>query len=164
MSVEENKALARRAVEELFNRGNLEAADELFAPDYILHDPASPEEVRGPEGFKRFVGIFRTAFPDLHVTIEEQIAEGDMMVTRYTVRGTHTGELMGLPPSGKRVTVVGVGVSRASGGKFVETWDHYDALGLMRQIGVVPVPGPGLGARMLIRQAKKLRSRARSTR
>ena len=164
MAVEENKALARRAVEELFNRGNLEAADELFAPHYILHDPASPEEVRGPEGFKRFVGIFRTAFPDLHVTIEEQIAEGDMMVTRYTVRGTHTGELMGLPPSGKRVTVVGVGVSRASGGKFVETWDHYDALGLMRQIGVVPVPGPGLVARMLIRQAKKLLSRARSTR
>ncbi len=164
MSAEENKALARRVIEELFNRGNLEAADELIAPDYVLHDPASPEEVRGPEGFKRFVGTFRTAFPDLHVTIEEQIAEGGKMVTRYTVRGTHQGELMGLPASGKRVTIVGAGVTHASGGKFVETWDHYDALGLMRQIGVVALPGPGLVGRMLIRQGKKLLSRARSTR
>ncbi len=132
---EENKALARRAVEELFNRGNLEAADELFAPDYILHDLASPEgEVHGPEGFKHFVGVFRTAFPNLHVTIEDQIAEGDKMVTRYTVTGNHLGDLMGLPPSGKRVTIVGAGVSRASGGKFVETWDHYDALDVCCQV------------------------------
>ena len=164
MSAEEDKALARRVIEELFNRGNLEAADELIAPDYILHDPASPEEVRGPEGFKRFVGVFRTAFPNLHVTIEEQIAEGDKMVTRYTVRGNHLGELMGLPATGKQVTIRGCGVSRVSDGKLVETWDHYDALGLMGQIGVVPLPGPGLVALMLIRQAKKLLSKARSAR
>ncbi len=164
MSEQQNKAVARRVIEELFNQGNLDAADELFTPNYILHDPASLEEVRGPEGFKRFVGMFRAAFPDLHVTIEDQVAEGNEVVTRYTVQGTHQGELMGLPPSGNRMTLTGVGVSRISGGKFEETWDHYDALGLMRQIGVVPLPGPGLVARMLIRQAKKLRSRSRPVR
>ena len=162
MSEEANKALMRRMVEEILNSGNLEAADEIFAPDYVLHDPASPEEVRGPEGFKRFVGMFHAAFPDLHLTIEDQIAEGDSkMVTRYRVSGTHRGDLMGLPPSGKRVTFVGVGVTRTSDGKFVETWEHYDALGLMQQLGVVPLPGPRLLARLLIRQAKKLRSRLR---
>ena len=162
MSEEANKALMRRMVEEILNRGNLEAADEIFAPDYVLHDPASPEEVRGPEGFKGFVGVFHTAFPDLHLTIEDQIAEGDnKMVTRYRVSGTHRGDLMGLPPSGKRVTFVGVGVTRTSDGKIVETWEHYDALGLMQQLGIVPLPGPRLLARMLIRQAKKLRSRLR---
>ena len=106
--------------------------------------------------------MFHAAFPDLHLTIEDQIAEGDnKMVTRYRVSGTHRGDLMGLPPSGKRVTFVGVGVTRTSDGKFVEAWEHYDALGLMQQLGVVPLPGPRLLARMLIRQAKKLRSRLR---
>jgi steroid delta-isomerase-like uncharacterized protein len=162
VSEEANKALMRRMVEEILNRGNLETADEIFAPDYVLHDPASPEEIRGNEGFKGFVGVFHTAFPDLHVTIEDQIAEGDnKMVTRYRVSGTHRGDLMGLPPSGKRVTFEGVGVTRTSDGKFVESWEHYDALGLMQQLGVVPLPGPRLLARMLIRQAKKLRSRLR---
>ena len=162
MSEEANKALMRRMVEEILNRGNLEAADEIFAPDYVLHDPASPEEVHGTEGFKGFVGVFHTAFPDLHVTIEDQIAEGDnKMVTRYRVSGTHLGDLMGLPPSGRRVTFAGVGVTRTSDGKVVETWEHYDALGLMRQLDVVPLPGPRLLARMLIRQVKQLRSRLR---
>jgi steroid delta-isomerase-like uncharacterized protein len=162
VSEEANKAVMRRMVEEILNRGNLEAADEIFAPDYVLHDPASPEEVRGPEGFKGFVGVFHTAFPDLNFTIEDQIAEGDnKMVTRYRVSGTHRGDLMGLSPSGKRVTFEGVGVTRTSDGKFMETWEHYDALGLMQQLGLVPVPGPRLLTRMLIRQAKKLRSRLR---
>ena len=162
MSEEANKALIRRMVEEILNRGNLEVADKIFTPDYVLHDRASPEEVHGPEGFKGFVGVFHNALPDLHVTIEDQIAEGDnKMVTRYRVSGTHRGDLMGLPPSGKRVTFEGVGVTRTSDGKFVESWEHYDALGLMQQLGVVPLPGPGLLARMLIRQAKMLRSRLR---
>ena len=106
--------------------------------------------------------MFHTAFPDLHVTIEDQIAEGDnKMVTRYRVSGTHRGDLMGLPPSSKRVTFRGVDVTHTSDGKFVESWEHYDALGLMQQLGVVPLPSPGLLARMLIRQAKMLRSRLR---
>jgi steroid delta-isomerase-like uncharacterized protein len=142
---EENKALARRVIEELFIRGNLEVSDELIAPNYIFHDPASPEEVRSPEGFKHFASTFRRAFPDLQVTIEDQIAEGEKVVTRYTARGTHQGELMGLPASGKRVTIVGASVTRASGGKLAETWDHYDALGMMQQIGVIPELGQSTG-------------------
>jgi predicted SnoaL-like aldol condensation-catalyzing enzyme len=82
MSTEENKALARRVLEEMFNKGNLDLADEVFAPDYVDHDPAMPEDIRGPEGFKEYVSIFRTAFPDLHLEIEDQVAEGDKVVTR----------------------------------------------------------------------------------
>jgi predicted SnoaL-like aldol condensation-catalyzing enzyme len=82
MSTEENKALARRVLEEMFNKGNLDLADEVFAPDYVDHDPAMPEDIRGPEGFKEYVSMFRTAFPDLHLEIEDQVAEGDKVVTR----------------------------------------------------------------------------------
>ena len=89
MSAVENKALARRVIEEMFNKGNLDVADELFAPDYVDHDPAMPEDVRGPEGFKEYVCAYRSAFSDLHIQIEDQIAEGDKVVTRWTGTGTH---------------------------------------------------------------------------
>ena len=82
MSAEENKALSRRVMTELFNEGNLDVADELLAPDYVDHDPASPQEMRGPEGFKRFVATMRSAFPDTHVRIEDEVAEGDLVATR----------------------------------------------------------------------------------
>jgi predicted SnoaL-like aldol condensation-catalyzing enzyme len=98
MSVEENKALARRVLEEMFNKGNLEVADELLAPDYVDHDPAMPEDVRGPEGFKEYVRAYRSAFSDIHIRIEEQIAEGDKVVTRWTGTGTHDGDLAGIAP------------------------------------------------------------------
>src|SRR5215207_4204368 len=91
---EENKALARRVMEELFNEGNLDAAEELIAPDFVDHDPAMPEDVRGPEGFKEYVRAFRSAFPDLHVRIEDQVAEGDKVVQRWTGTGTHDGVLV----------------------------------------------------------------------
>jgi steroid delta-isomerase-like uncharacterized protein len=138
---EENRAVVRRFLEEIFNEGNLDAADELFAPDYVLHDPAVPEEVRGPEGIKRYVSMYRSAYPDTHITIEDQIAEGDKVVTRWTGQGTHEGELMGIPPSGNRVTVTGIHLDRISGGKIEETWVSYDALGMMQQLSVVPRPG-----------------------
>jgi steroid delta-isomerase-like uncharacterized protein len=135
---EENKAVVRRFLEEIFNEGNLDAADELFAPDYVLHDPAVPEEVRGPEGVKRYVSMYRSAYPDTHIAIEDQIAEGDKVVTRWTGQGTHEGELMGIPPTGERVTVAGIQFDRVSGGRIEETWVIYDALGMMQQLGVVP--------------------------
>jgi steroid delta-isomerase-like uncharacterized protein len=138
---EENKALARRFIEEAFNEGNLSVVDEIFASaDYVLHDPASPEEVRGPEGVKEFVQMYRSAFPDTHITVEDQIAEGDEVVTRWTGRGTHRGELMGIPASGNQVEVPGITIDRFSGGKGVESWTNYDALGMMQQIGAVPSP------------------------
>ena len=138
---DENKALARRFLEEAFNEGNLGVADEIFASDYVLHDPAVPDEIRGPEGIKGFVQMYRSAYPDTHITVEDQIAEGDEVATRWTGRGTHQGELMGIPPSGNRVEVPGITISRISGGKIAEDWTNYDTLGMMQQIGAVPEPG-----------------------
>jgi steroid delta-isomerase-like uncharacterized protein len=140
MMSEENKALARRFLEEAYNEGNLGLADEIFASDYVLHDPTNPEEMRGPEGIKGFVQMYRSAFPDSRITVEDQIAEGDKVVSRWRGRGTHQGELFGIPPSGNQVEVTGITISRFSGGKFVEDWTNSDTLGLMQQIGAVPSP------------------------
>jgi steroid delta-isomerase-like uncharacterized protein len=135
---EENKDVIRRFLKEVFEGGNLELVDELFAPDYVLHDPFVPEEVRGLEGIKQFVSMYRTAFPDTHFTVEDQISEGDRVVTRWTGQGTQQGELMGISPTGNLVTVTGIEFDRVSGGKMQETWVNYDALGMMQQLGVVP--------------------------
>lgn len=135
----ENKAISRRADEELFNRGNLDVADELFAPDFVYHDPAGAE-LRGPESVKGYAAMLRAAFPDLHQTIEDQIAEGDKVAYRWTARGTHQGELMGIAPTGNRVTFTGIAVARLAEGKIEEMWENYDALGMMQQLGVVPSP------------------------
>jgi steroid delta-isomerase-like uncharacterized protein len=140
MMSEENKEKTRRFLEEAFNEGNLGVVDEIFAPDYVLHDPAIPEEIGGPEGIKGFVQMYRSAFPDTDVTVEDQIAEGDDVVTRWTARGTHQGELFGVPPSGNQVEITGITIDRHSGGKGVESWTNYDTLGLMQQIGAVPSP------------------------
>ena len=137
MSEEENKALVRRVLEEMFNEGNLDVADELIASDYVDHDPAMPEEVRGPEGFKEYVSMYRSAFPDLHIQIEEQIAGGDKVVTRWTGTGTHEGELAGIAPTGNRVTLPGMDIQRISDGKLVEGWEGYDSMTMMRQLGVM---------------------------
>ncbi len=142
---EENKAILRRVTDEVFNQGDLDLVDELFAPDYVLHDPGLPGgELRGTENFKQqWVTMFRTAFPDLQLSVEDQVAEGDRVVTRYTGRGTHQGELMGIPPTGNEVSVGGIIVSRVSGGRVEEEWNSFDALGMMQQLGVIPPPGQG---------------------
>ena len=137
MSAVENKALARRVIEEMFNKGNLDVADELFAPDYVDHDPAMPEDVRGPEGFKEYVCAFRSAFSDLHIQIEDQIAEGDKVVTRWRGTGTHDGDLAGIAPTGNRVTLSGMEIVRMSEGELVEGWEGYDTMNMMRQLGVM---------------------------
>jgi steroid delta-isomerase-like uncharacterized protein len=107
MSTEENKAIARRWAEEVWSEGNLGLIEELVLPDYIEHDPAVPEEVRGPEGVRRYIEEFRRAFPDMRLTVEDQVAEGDRVVTRWTARGTHRGEFMGLAASGNRLEMGG---------------------------------------------------------
>ncbi len=141
---EENKAILRRVTDEVFSQGNLDLVDELFAADYVLHDPGIPGgELRGTEDFKqRWVSMFRTAFPDLRLSVEDQVAEGDKVVTRYAGRGTHRGELMGIAPTGMEVSVGGIILSRVSGGRIEEEWNSFDALGMMQQLGVVPGPGP----------------------
>ena len=139
----ENKAILRRVTDEVFTQGNLDVVDELFAPSYVLHDPGVPGgELRGIESFKQqWVSMFRTAFPDLQLSVEDQVAEGDKVVTRYTGRGTHQGELMGIPPTGNEVVVSGTIMSRVSGGRIEEEWNNFDALGMMQQLGVIPPPG-----------------------
>jgi steroid delta-isomerase-like uncharacterized protein len=138
---EENKALARRWFEDLFNTGDLDAADEISAPDHIVHDPTLGDQPSGPEGDKQVVSLYRGAFPDANITVEDQVAENDEVLTRWTGRGTHEGELMGIPPSGNGVRLSGMTLNRISDGKIVETWTNYDALGMMRQIGAIPEPG-----------------------
>ncbi len=132
----ENKAAVRRGLEECLNKGNLAVVDELIAPSYVYHEPGVGE-VRGPAGLKKLVTTYRSAFPDMHIVIDDQIAEGDRVVTRWTARGTHKGEWMGIAPTGKPVTVTGILISRFAGGRVVEEWENYDALGMMRQLGAV---------------------------
>jgi steroid delta-isomerase-like uncharacterized protein len=138
MSSQENKELARRFMDEVWNKGNLGFIDEVTAPNHVSHDPASPEDMGGGvEGLRRFTEMYRSAFPDIQMTVEDVIAEGDKVVTRWTARATHQGELMGIPPSGNRVEVTGISIDRIEGGKVVETWSNYDALGIMQQLGVM---------------------------
>jgi steroid delta-isomerase-like uncharacterized protein len=138
---EENKALVRRSFEEVFNQGNLDAVEEIFASEHVLHDPTSPEEIRGAEGMKQYVSMYRTAFPDLQQSIEDQFAEGEKVATRLTGRGTHQGELMGIPPTGNRIEAPGIVINCISSGKIAESWANYDAMGMMQQLGVIPQPG-----------------------
>jgi steroid delta-isomerase-like uncharacterized protein len=148
VSANENKATLRRVSEEVFNQGNLSVVDELFAPDYVLHDPGVPGgELRGLEAFKeQWVSMFRTAFPDLRIVIEDQVAEGDKVASRYTGSGTHQGELRGFPPTNNRVEVTGTITSRFAEGKIVEEWNNFDRMGMMEQLGIVPPLEPPQGA------------------
>ena len=135
-----NKEIVRRVVDGVWRDRNLAVVDELIAQDYVGHDPTQPEPIQGRDGFKQFVGTYQSAFNDATVTIDDQIAEGDQVVTRWTGRGTHTGELMGIAPTGKEVTVSGMTVSRLAGGKIAEEWELMDALGMLVQLGAVPQP------------------------
>jgi steroid delta-isomerase-like uncharacterized protein len=137
MSSEQNKAIVRRAFEEPW-KGSLAVVDELVASDYIGHDPATPEPLRGPEGVKEFISTYRAAFPDARITVEQQLAEGDLVATRWSGRGTHEGELMGIEPTGKQVTVSGLTISRLEGGKIVEEFLNWDTFGMMQQLDAVP--------------------------
>ena len=137
---EENKALSRRAIEEIFVAGNLVVVDEIVSEEHVHHDPAMPEEGHGIEHFKEFATMYRSAFPDVRIEIEDQIAEGDKVASRWVASGTHEGELMGIEPTGNRVRVAGTTIDRIAEGQIAETWDNYDALGMMQQLGVIPSP------------------------
>ena len=139
-SAQENKAVSRRVAEEIFNGGNLDLADELYAPDYVLHDPSLPENLHGPEGLKQYAAMNLGAFPDVRVSVEDQIAEGEMVVTRWTATGLGTGELLGIPPTGRRIEISGITINRFSGGRIAEDWYQSDDLGMMQQLGVIPWP------------------------
>jgi steroid delta-isomerase-like uncharacterized protein len=138
MSIGENKALVRRFVEEFWNKGNTATADELMTPDAEIHMPTG--ETLDLEGLKGFNVAFRAAFPDWHSTFEELVAEGDRVAERWTGRGTHRGELWGIPPTGKRVEGPGSVFYRISGGKIVEFRGQFDMMGLTQQLGVISPP------------------------
>ena len=134
---EQNKAAQRRLYEEVFNKGNLSVIDEVVSPDIVDHNPG-PGVPPTREGFKQFVSTNRAAFPDIRIEVNDILAEGEKVVARFTMRGTHRGELMGIAPTGKQVTVSGIDILRWEGGKAVEHWGNMDDLGLLQQLGVVP--------------------------
>ena len=139
MTTDANKALYRRWFEEVVTERDLALADALLAPDYVLHFPGMPVPL-DRDGHTQLLGMFHAAFPDWRETVEDVIAEGDRVVIRVTGTGTHQGEFMGAPPTGKRVTATGVGIGRLADGRIVESWAEYDALGLLQQLGVIPAP------------------------
>jgi steroid delta-isomerase-like uncharacterized protein len=135
---EHNKAIVRRLVEELWNKGNLSVADELFAPNYEHHDASTLDFGWGPDSEKKRATLYRAAFPDLRLTIEDIIDEGEIVIIRWSCRGTHKGDLSGIAPTGKQFNISGVTIARLANGKLAEGWVNWDALGLMQQLGVVP--------------------------
>ena len=139
MSIEENKAIVRRYIEEIWNIGNMAVVDEVVAIDFIHHE--LEKDRKGPEQFIQYVSSSRTTFPDLHFTIEDQIAERDVVVSHWTMTGTHKGEFMGIAPTNKNVRIPGASITRVAGGKVAENWVYWDRLNLMQQLGAVPPPG-----------------------
>jgi predicted ester cyclase len=138
MSTEDNQALVRRYFEEVFSKGDFAAADEILAANHVNHFPGNPPGLpAGAEGYKQLLAIYRTALPDLHATIEDQVAEGDKVVTRTTSTGTSKGFLFELYPTGRSFVVTGITIDRIAGGKIVESWGNFDQLGLWQQIGLL---------------------------
>lgn len=136
MSTEENKALVRRFYDEVWDRGNTDFAFEVFADDYVRHDFRATEALPGPAGQKKIADDFRGAFPDLRVTVDLVVGDGDFVVGRWTVTGTHTGTWGGLEPTGRRITFSAANIFRFEDGKVAEIWNHRDDLGLQEQLGV----------------------------
>jgi steroid delta-isomerase-like uncharacterized protein len=134
---EHNKAIVRRYLQEVFAQGDLDLIPELFAADYVEHDPVSEEEIRGHDGVRRDLSIYQAALSGIEIAVDDEVAEGDRVVTRATLSGTHVEELFGVAPTGTRVTVAGIVIHRLADGKLVEGWWNWDALGLLRQIGAV---------------------------
>ena len=139
MSEEQNGATVRRFVDEAMNKKNLDVGDDLLTADVIFHTP-SGEALEGIEGWKRYAGMFITAFPDLDFKVEDTIAGSSKVVLRWVGTGTHRGNLRSIPPSGKQVSFPGVAIYRLEGDKIAEMWGMIDMLGLMQQIGAIPSP------------------------
>ena len=135
---EENKAVVRRWVE-AFNEGDIDAVNELLTDSYVRHDPNSPE-VRGPEEEKQLIAMYRSAFPDLHFTLEDMVAEDDRGATRLRISATHKGELLGIHPTENRLSFTAMEIYRLRESKIDEQWVNVDTLGMMQQIGAIPVP------------------------
>jgi steroid delta-isomerase-like uncharacterized protein len=137
MLSDQNKTFYRRFIKQVFNEGRLDLVDGLLSPSYVFHD-APPGTPPGPEGIKQIVSTFRAAFPDLEITVDDLVAEGDKVSARTTMRGTHRGVFLGFPGTGKAVTMTGLTMVRIVDGSLVESWVKNDVMGLMRQLGAGP--------------------------
>lgn len=140
--IEDNKQFMRHFVEEVINKKNLDAVNELVAEDFVEHIPF-PGQAPGREGLRYVLSIFLSAFPDIRWTLEEQIAEGEKVVSRFTMTGTHHGDFLGVPPTGKSVNVWGVVIDVVRDGKFSESRIIMDTMGLMQQLGTIPMTSEG---------------------
>ena len=139
---EGNEALAHRFHMDIFQEGNLDAADEILSPEFVWHGAFSPgEDQRGPQPIKQVASAFISAFPDRRITHEDVVAAGDKVLIRWTMNGTQEGEFAGIPPTGKQVTLTGFDLFRIEGGKIAEMWQEADQLGMMQQLSAVPEPG-----------------------
>lgn len=137
MSAEANAATARRVLEEIFNQGRLEVAAEVYAADCVGHDPADEEDRHGVKAAQDKAKMYRDAMSDLEITIDDMFATEDRAVTRWTARGTNDGELMGMPPTGRRIEITGTSIDRFDeDGRIVESWDQWDQVGFMKQLGI----------------------------
>lgn len=137
----ELKERARRISQEAFDKGNLDVIDDYFADNFVGHSAAAPEDLNGPEEYKAFVAMTRSAFPDVDSTTKEVFAEGNKVVERHVATGTHKGEFMGIEPTGKEVEVEGITILHFENGEVVEAWDQADIMGLMQQLGLIDAPG-----------------------
>ena len=135
---EQNKATARRLFEEILSKGLGDAIAEVVAADYHEHDPANEVDTRGADGMRREFEAYRSAFDPFQFTVEDQLADGDEVATRWSFRGTHAGEFAGIPPTGNEVTLTGITIFRFAGGMIHEGWWNWDTLGLMQQVGAIP--------------------------
>ena len=134
---EQNKMLMRRAVKEVWNGENFAAVDELVTSDVVLHLAKPGDEIHGPEGVRQFYVTLHEAFPDIRFMIEDQIADGNKVVTRWRCHGTHRGEFQGMPPTGKQINVAGIDIDRIASGKVAECWPIMDELGMLQQLGAL---------------------------
>ena len=140
MSTNDNKQIARRTFEKMWNQGKLDVIDELYDSNQMSYG-LGVDLPAGRAGMRQFVAMYRMAYPDVHFTVEDQVAEGDKVATRWTAVGTQQGELMGIPATGKKVTVTGMTINRIVNGMIIESWNNFDALGQLQQLGVVPALG-----------------------
>ena len=136
MSTEQNKAIVRRFFDEVCNQRKLQVADEIVAATHTYHDPSTPGAEPGPKGLTQTVATYQNAFNDAHWAVEDVMAEGDKVVVRWVGTGTHTGDLPGIPSTGKKVNVPGIWMFRIAGGKIAESWDVWDTMGMLQQLGV----------------------------
>jgi steroid delta-isomerase-like uncharacterized protein len=133
---DQNKMMTRRILEEVFTQGRYEGLNEIIAPQFVTHDPAMPMDGKGPNVVRSVAEMLRTAFPDFRMVVEDQVAERDRVMTRWTARGTHRGPFMGKSPTNRAANVSGVTVDRFENGKIVESWINWDSAGLMQQLGI----------------------------